>query len=126
MSTNPMVQTAYSLIGEVRLRNSYFVYASANDYTVVALDRHGDRHEQTFEFESVDFVADLLDGEEVTVDQALNTIEPLVDERVIQFPFTYGYKLRFYLQSILIILVATGRAELRRDRRAFIYRINNV
>ena len=115
-----------SLIDEITLRNRYLVYTSVSGFNVVQVDKHGDRHQQAFTPEVVDFVADLLDGEEVTVDQVVDTIEPLAEQEVIDLPFTHGFKLRFYLQSILIILVATGRAELRKDRRAFIYRIDNV
>ena len=113
------------LVGEIRLRNLYSVYVSGPRYVVVQKDRHGDLHEQNIPKKVVDKVAGLLDGEQVSVAEAFEILEPMVDEGIIQLPFRYGHKLHFYIQNILLVLVATGRAERRKGGRAFLYYISD-
>ena len=119
-----MVNTKRSLVGEIMLKNLYSIYVSGSQFVVVQKDKHGDLHEQNIPKKTVDTVANLLDGEQVSVAGAFEILEPMVDEGIIQLPFRYGYKLKFYIQNVLLVLVATGRAKHRKEGRGFLYQIS--
>lgn len=118
-----MEAEARSLIGEIRLKNLRLIYESPSEYVVVQIDRHGNRHEQDIPKVVAETVANILEGEQISVDEATGILEPMIDDGIFQTPFTYGHKLHYYVQDDLLVLVAIGRAERRKGGRAFVYRI---
>ena len=118
-----MEAKGFSLLSEIRLKNLHIIYESASQYSVVHVDTHGERHEKVISKETVDAIANRLKGEHISVDEAVKMLEPMINRGLIQLPFKYGHKLRFYIHAVLLVLVAAGRAEQRKVGRAFLYHI---
>lgn len=110
------------LIGELTLRNDRRVYESGNAYWVVQVDRHGTEHAQEITSNVIEYVGRRLAGQEVAVEDAVEVLSEAVTR--LRLPFSYGHKLRFYVQDVLIVLVALDRADLRRVGPRFFYDIH--
>lgn len=62
----------------------------------------------------------LTRGQTVTVDDAMHELRRLP----VQLPYQYGYKLRFFAQNVLVILVALGNASHNKVGHRFEYDIS--
>ena len=110
-------------IDSVTLRNTYRVYKSGNNYVV---RQTTEKHKiQTFEYlvraENVRRVGRLFEGTELTIRELANYLEAHSGEFTLDY--TYGYKLYYVAEHILLVLCALGRAEVEREGRGFIFRL---
>ena len=108
------------LLGELSLRNARRIYASGSDYRAVQIDRHGAQHGLIVLAGVVDFVARHFSGQTVVVEDVAAQIQASFSSRL---PYHYGFKLHFYTQDALLVLVATDRADLSRKGPRFYYTI---
>lgn len=107
-------------IGEVELRNTYRVYRDGRRYIVEA-----DNGRQQFVYHvprrTVDRFYAMINGQTVTVNDLLAR-EQLLRHRGLELEsYSGGYKLRYELQNLLVILVALGHATLEKHGREFVY-----
>jgi hypothetical protein len=109
------------LVGTVELRNSHWVYRKGTDFRVVQKDRHGEEHAELIPRDVVDFIAGRTRGGEIDVDKAAQLLDSAAGD--LRLPYTYGYKLHYYAQDVLIVLVAVGAASVRKVGRAYLYAI---
>jgi hypothetical protein len=109
------------LLGTVELRNSYAVYEEGGAYTVVGENPRGQRYECRVLPEAVSYLCRRLKGQRVTAEQAGKTIEPVAER--FELPYTYGDKLRYSGQYVLIAAVALGQASVVKDGRAYMYSV---
>lgn len=105
------------LIGIVRLRNEYHVDRKADIFRVWSGNERGADFGQTVEGKIVRYLANALQGQTVTVPEAQSALV----KSAFRLPYTYGHKLHFFTQSVLVVLVATGNASHRRVSRGFEY-----
>ena len=106
-------------IAVVTLRNDYHVEREADTFRVCSATKRGAGFSQTIEGQIVRYLASALHGQTVTVPEAENALL----KSGIKLPYSYGYKLRFFAQTVLIVLVASGNASHRRVGRGFDYDI---
>ncbi len=104
------------------LRDDYEVLAREDgSYAVVAIDRHGTRHEDRVGAEVADWLRERLRGRGIDKDEAAEVLTPAAER--LDLPFTYGRKLGFYAQKVLLVLVARGEAGFEKIGRRFIYTV---
>lgn len=110
-----------SPIATIQLRNEHRVYKRADgNYFVESEDRHGAHHGQDVSSDVVDWLALNLAGAITNSERAADLLEWSAD---LDLPYTYGHKLRYFAQDVLLVLVATGRATMAQEGRGFTYRI---
>jgi hypothetical protein len=106
----------------IRLRNTHRVYRDGRGgYLVEQEDAHGVQHTQRVSQEATDWLGSHLAGSVTTRQEAAELLETVAQD--LQLPFSYGYKLGYYAQDILLTLVAEGRATVDKVGRGFEYRI---
>ena len=110
------------LLDIINLRNVYRIYAEGDDYRVVQQDRHGGEHSRTIPSNVVDYVQKEFMGSRISAEEASLALEKVGDK--FNLPYTYGYKLQYYAQSILLILVARRDASLEKKGRGYLYTIH--
>lgn len=104
------------------MRNPHRVFADGRDFIVESEDRRGALYWTRVPGSIVAAVRSVVAGGEVAAADAAEMVEPYARE--IGLPYTYGYKLRYYVQDVLIILVARGDATLRKDGRGYMYTVD--
>ena len=109
------------LLGQVDLRNLYRVYEEGDSYIVTGENARGQRYECTVPLEAVTYLRDRLGGRRVTAEQAGNALEPVAER--FKLPYTYGDKLRFSGQYVLIAAVALGQASVTKEGRSYVYSV---
>ena len=109
------------LLGKVDLRNSYAVYEEGGAYTVVGENPRDQRYECRVLPEAVYYLCRRLRGQSVTADQAGKAIEPVAER--FKLPYTYGDKLRFSGQYVLIAAVVLGQATVVNEGRSYVYSV---
>ncbi len=114
--------TEASEIGRVQLRNEYRVDKVPSGFVVSSVDKKGQFFSQLFQECVVDSCISVLGEREWKVDEATFELAGVAEEE--GWPFSYGYKLKFFVQGLLVILVALGRADYEKVGRAFIYRVH--
>ena len=110
------------LLDIINLRNVYRIYAEGEDYRVVQQDKHGDEHSRTIPSNVVDYVQKEFMGSRISAEEASLALEKVGDE--FNLPYTYGYKLQYYAQSVLLVLIARGDASLEKKGRGHLYTIH--
>ena len=75
----------------------------------------GQRYECTVPSEAVSYLCRRLAGRRVSAEQAGKTLQPVAES--FNLPYTYGDKLRFSGQYVLIAAVALGRATVVKEGR---------
>jgi hypothetical protein len=108
-------------VGSLELRNPRNVFRDGDWYFVEATDRNGKAYTERIPLAAVARVSDALKGRTAVVEDAVGVVSECASE--LSLPYTHGYKLHYYAQDILLVLVATGRASLKRKGRRFHYRI---
>ena len=109
------------LIDTIKLRNKREVYELDSGYRVDQVDSHGEKHQRRIPDRVADFCAEQFSGQEVTVPEAKKILQPHAER--LGLPYTYGHKLKFYAQSVLLALVATGRATMRKEGNQYHYAV---
>jgi hypothetical protein len=77
------------------------------------VDSHGTKHQRRIPDRVSDFCAEEFSGQEVTVEEAKKLLHRHAQR--LDLPYTYGDKLHFYAQKVLIVLVVSGRATKRKE-----------
>lgn len=110
-----------AFLGEVTLRNTYRVFEDVGAYVVEGTDKRGTAYRHTVPSQAVEFLRSAFQGAAVTSQEAATELEPVA--RGLGLPYHYGYKLNFYAQSVLLVLVARGDAATEKRGRAFHYTV---
>jgi hypothetical protein len=108
-------------LGAVTLRNERHIYEEGNAYYVEETDKHGRVYKEAIPGQAVAFLRETLGGTTATVEDALEALEPVAG--TLGLPYTYGHKLKFYAQNVLLVLVAKGEADVEQQGRAYHYTI---
>ena len=104
------------------LRDDYEVLARDDgSYVVAAIDRNGTRHEDRVGAQVADWLRERLRGRTLDKDEAAEILAPVAER--LALPFTYGRKLGFHAQKVLLVLVARGEAGFEKNGRRFIYTV---
>ena len=109
------------LLGQVNLRNDYTVYEDSGTYLVAGENRRGQRYECRVRREAVSYLRDRMKGRRITAEQAGDLLEPVAER--FKLPYTYGDKLRYSGQYVLIAAVALGHATVAKEGRAYVYSV---
>lgn len=109
------------LLGEFELRNTHRVFRNGGDYLVEQEDRRGQLHTTKVIQETVDYLHEALKSERVNAERAADVLEGVASR--LGLPYTYGHKLQFYAQSVLLVLAALGDAHLEKEGRGYTYTI---
>ena len=98
-----------------------FCFGGTAITSVVVTDRAGTRHEDRITAETVEWLRDRLRGRQVDRTEAAQALA-LAPPRL-KLPFTHGFKLGYYTQKVLLVLVARKEAGVSKTGRRFIYTI---
>ena len=109
------------LLRRVDLRNEYTVYEDGGSYLVAGENRRGQRYECRVRQEAVSYLRDKMAGRRVTAEQAGRALSPVAER--FKLPYTYGDRLRYSGQYVLIAAVALGHATVVKEERTYIYSI---
>jgi hypothetical protein len=111
------------LIGKVVLRNAYRVLVdSGGDYRVTHKDQRGAEYSQDVTAKVVNYVLKRRRGKTVSVADAQALLEEAPPS--LQLPYSYGHRLQFYSQSVLIVLVARKQARSKKNGPRFDYTLH--
>lgn len=110
-------------IGKVKLRNQHCIYRDAECFFVEQTMANGTKRPEVTFIPScnIDHLYEFFHGKKITPQIAANYISSLAQQW--GWPYTYGYKLSFYIQEILVVLVATGRATVLPNGKGFEYQV---
>ncbi len=108
-------------LSEFELRNTHRVFRDGGDYLVEQEDGRGQLHTTKVGQQTVDYLREALKGERVNAEEAADVLEGAASG--LALPYTYGHKLRFYAQSVLLVLVALGDAYLDKEGRGYVYTV---
>jgi len=110
-------------IGQVELRNCHRVYYLENFYRVEQVKPNREKVTYSYDIpdKAVEYLYNQLKGCKVTTQDAFTVLNPVANK--LNFPFTNGYKLNYYAQEALVVLVALGKAILTKEGRAYFYTI---
>lgn len=109
-----------TLIKEVNLRNCHRVYQDNHDYQVEQISNKVS-YSYSISRQVVDYLFNQLQGSQVDVKEAVNILKPVANK--LNLPFTYGYKLEYYTQEILVVLVAINKASVEKEGKKYLYYI---
>lgn len=112
---------AWTLLDRIHLRNPYEVYQRGDSYRVVGHSPSGQDHRHRVTGESVRYLGDKLRRRSVTAAQVAEVLRPAAAR--FGLVYTYGDKVRYSAQAVLLVLVALGRARVDKDGRSYVYRI---
>ena len=108
-------------IGRVTLRNEYQVYEDGDSYVVAGENARGQRYECEVRREAVSYLRDKMSGRRVTAEQAGTTLKPVAER--FKLPYTYGDRMRYSGQYVLVAAVALGHATVEKEGRTFVYSV---
>ncbi len=108
---------AWHSVGVVTLRSQYHVERSADRYRIRSVTPRDAEFGQAVEGKVVRYLAKALEGQTVTVEQAISALL----KSGLRLPYQYGHKLRYFTQDALVALVASGQASHTRVGRRFEY-----
>ena len=106
---------------EITLRNKHIVYRDKDNFRVAQIKESGEEHAHSILSENIERLMQLCHGKTMTVQQANALFGANCSD--LDLPYTYGYKLRYYVQDMLLILVATGKATMSKKGKAYIYHV---
>ena len=109
------------LLAEIKLRNAYRIYEEGNGYVVESEDKHGRVYQERVTNETATYLQDSCRGRVVTCEEAASCLERAAAS--LRLAYTYGYKLQFYTQNVLLVLVARGDAHAEKVGRAYHYEV---
>jgi len=106
------------------LRGKHEVFEADCGYTVVHTGGNGEKYLDEVSPGVADFLFAECAGTSVTRIQAARKLRQAAHR--LEMPYTYGYKLGFYAQAVLLVLAATDRATFEKDGRRYRYWIGTV
>jgi len=109
------------LVNRVNLRNAYSVYQDGGVYSVVGENRRGQSYESKISHDAVTFLKSRLRGQRTNAEQAARILAPKAE--TFKLPYTYGDRLRYSAQHVLVVLVALGQATVAKEGRSYVYSI---
>ena len=111
-------------LGKVQLRNEYSIFELTAGYEVYHRDRRGQTFSQIIPSNIVESAHAELAGNDWRVKDAADRLHVIASDQ--DWPFSFGYKLQFFVQAILVVLVAVGRAEYEGEERGFLYTVHGL
>lgn len=110
-------------VGKVRLRNWHYVYRDTECFVVKQTKPDGTKRpeETCIPSDAIDHLYELCRGKKISPQTAKNYVSDFAQEY--DLPYTYGHKLGFYAQEMLVVLVATGRAHEIQKGKEFEYQV---
>jgi hypothetical protein len=108
----------------IQLRNPRAIYRDEEGFVVEQDDPRGRKYSSTIPIFIVDYVYAHLKGKRVIVEDAEELLAPKAAE--FSLPYRGGYKLQFYAQDVLLVLVALDKAKLIKDGRRYLYDIRST
>lgn len=108
-------------LDEIELRNTHRVFRDGGDYLVEQEDRRGQLHATKVSQQTLDYLYEALKGETVNAAEAADVLEGVSSR--LALPYTYGHKLQFYAQSVLLVIVALGNAYVEKEGRGYVYTV---
>ena len=116
-----MCSKTIELIKEITLRNKHFVYRDGDDFRVVSVKERGVEYTTIIPSENKERLMQLCQGKTVTKDRATILFGANCDN--LDLPYTYGHNLKFYVQAMLLVLVATGKATMNKKGTGYLYHV---
>ena len=110
------------LLKQVNLRNEYRVYEANGAYLVKSENQRGQRYECKVPSAAISYLCEKMRGQRVTAEQAGAALRPVAER--FKLPYTYGDKLRYSGQYVLIATVAAGMATVTKEGRSYMYKIS--
>jgi hypothetical protein len=111
-----------TLLHEETLRNTYQVYEEAEGgFTVESTDRKGATHAQHVEEATVEWLQEQLRGKRVSKDEAGNILATA--SLSAKVPFGPGWRINFFAQAVLLVLVALREASVAQEGSSFRYTV---
>lgn len=86
-------------------------------------DGKGAIHGNRIPAPAVEYLQAALEGRLVGVEEAASALELVAKQ--LNLSYTYGYKLNFYAQQVLLVLVALGKANVSKEGRGYQYRVSH-
>jgi hypothetical protein len=111
------------LIGEVLLRDRYRVYRDGEDFQVDTINdkRPSVVYNATIRGTAVEFLYAKAKGQQITTKEATTILSEVA--RKFELPYTYGSKLYYYAERVLLVLASLKRASIRMEGRECIYTV---
>jgi 3-methyladenine DNA glycosylase/8-oxoguanine DNA glycosylase len=99
------------------------VYREGEDYQVDTInDKQPTKvYTQQIPHRVVEFLYSEIRGQQVTRKDAASLLAKVV--RKFGLPYTHGYKLGYYAQEILIVLISLERATLKKEGKRYLYTV---
>jgi len=119
-----MCSETVEFLKEITLRNNHRVYSSDEDFRVVSVKERGVEYTRIIPSENIERLIQLCKGKTVTVKQAAILFGANCDD--LDLPYTYGHKFEYYVQDMLLVLVANGKAKIDKKSRSYIYHIGSL
>jgi hypothetical protein len=109
-------------LGSLELRNERHIYRDGSRYYVEQVDGKGQLHTDIVSQQAIEYVLNELSGRYITVEDAAEILAPAA--RRLALPYSYGHKLNFYAQSVLLVLAVLGHAEIEKAGRRYHYQLS--
>jgi hypothetical protein len=109
------------LIGEVQLRNLRRIFREGGNYRVEQIGTREQIYSKQIKNEVVEYLRNKLLNCQVTSEEAANALKPVCNR--FNLPYTYGDQLNYYAQEVLVVLVALGKAGIKKKGRGYLYSI---
>jgi hypothetical protein len=116
-----MCSKAMELLQEIKLRNKHLVYTDGHDFRVVSVKEQGVEHTRVIPSENIERLAELSHGKTLTPPQATMLFGAYCSD--LDLPYTFGHQLKYYVQDMLLVLVATERAKMSKEGRGYVYHV---
>jgi hypothetical protein len=110
------------LLRTVRLRNQYLIYQDAHNYRVDQVNRGGQTSSVIIPQRVVDYLYQALAGSRVDTQQAELALQSIPE---VDLPQPGNYRLKFYAQDVLLVLVALKKATCMDVNHKFIYTVGS-
>ncbi len=111
------------LIGEVLLRDRHRVYRDGEDFQVDTINEKSPSivYNATIRGMAVEFLYSKAKGQQITAKEATTMLSEVA--RKFQLPYTYGSKLYYYAERVLLVLTTLKRASIKMGGREYVYTI---
>lgn len=108
-------------IGEVQLRNLHRVYREEENYRVDGIGTRQQIYSKQIKSDVAEYLCSKLIGHKVTSAEAADVLRSVVEQ--FNLPYNYGHNLSYYAQEVLVVLVALGKAGVKKEGRGYLYTI---
>lgn len=111
------------ILGRITLRRTYKIVETSEGFECIPLPKKA--HETIYQGyvskTAVEWLAQFFKGREISINQALRTIESHPGD--FGFYLGGGYQIRYEVQRGLMVLVLQKRAEMRRSSGKFLFKV---